>query len=145
MHWSWPCTVCMVCIHDISLNITVLSYTVRSLRVLARLMTNQFLHRQIREKGGAYGAGARYGSGIFSFYSYRYVHMTVFIVATLVGFMFYVSAIHMYIYMLAVPCGSLYLDLYNTSAYVHSCTSLSKYITMATNKLEQCVQSLLEK
>lgn len=80
-------------------------------------MTNRFLHRQIREKGGAYGAGARYGSGIFSFYSYRYVHMTVFIVATIVGFMFYVSAIHMY--MLAVPCGSLYLVLTLLLMYIH--------------------------
>lgn len=42
-----------------------------SLCVLARLMTAKFLHGEIREKGGAYGGGARMGSGLFSFYSYR--------------------------------------------------------------------------
>lgn len=36
-------------------------------------MTNHYLHREIREKNGAYGGGARYGglNGLFSFYSYR--------------------------------------------------------------------------
>nr|CAB3264904.1 presequence protease, mitochondrial-like [Phallusia mammillata] len=43
-----------------------------TLRVLARLMTTKFLHREIREMGGAYGGGARYdGDGVFRFYSYR--------------------------------------------------------------------------
>lgn len=42
-----------------------------SLRILARMMTAKFLHGEIREKGGAYGGGARMGSGLFSFYSYR--------------------------------------------------------------------------
>ncbi|XP_070570362.1 presequence protease, mitochondrial-like isoform X2 [Ptychodera flava] len=43
-----------------------------SLRVLSKLMTSKFLHREIREKGGAYGGGASMGtSGIFTFYSYR--------------------------------------------------------------------------
>uniref|UniRef100_A0A8C0BZM3 Pitrilysin metalloproteinase 1 n=1 Tax=Buteo japonicus TaxID=224669 RepID=A0A8C0BZM3_9AVES len=43
-----------------------------SLRILARLMTAKFLHREIREKGGAYGGGAKLGhNGIFTFYSYR--------------------------------------------------------------------------
>ncbi|CAF97768.1 unnamed protein product [Tetraodon nigroviridis] len=42
-----------------------------SLRVLARMMTAKYLHREIREKGGAYGGGARIGGGLFSFYSYR--------------------------------------------------------------------------
>lgn len=42
-----------------------------SLCVLARLMTAKFLHGEIREKGGAYGGGARMGGGLFSFYSYR--------------------------------------------------------------------------
>lgn len=33
----------------------------------------QYLHREIREKNGAYGGGARYNSlnGLLSFYSYR--------------------------------------------------------------------------
>lgn len=43
-----------------------------SLSVLARMMTAKFLHGEIREKGGAYGGGARMGAGgLFSFYSYR--------------------------------------------------------------------------
>ncbi|XP_032898068.1 presequence protease, mitochondrial [Amblyraja radiata] len=42
------------------------------LSVLARLITSKFLHREIREKGGAYGGGANLSnSGLFSFYSYR--------------------------------------------------------------------------
>ncbi|XP_033960869.1 presequence protease, mitochondrial [Pseudochaenichthys georgianus] len=42
-----------------------------SLCILARMMTSKFLHGEIREKGGAYGGGARMGGGLFSFYSYR--------------------------------------------------------------------------
>ncbi|KAM3605131.1 uncharacterized protein V6R79_021170 [Siganus canaliculatus] len=42
-----------------------------SLCVLARMMTAKYLHGEIREKGGAYGGGARMGAGLFSFYSYR--------------------------------------------------------------------------
>ncbi|XP_037315052.2 presequence protease, mitochondrial [Pungitius pungitius] len=42
-----------------------------SLRILARMMTSKFLHGEIREKGGAYGGGARMSDGLFSFYSYR--------------------------------------------------------------------------
>uniref|UniRef100_A0A3Q2UFL3 Presequence protease, mitochondrial n=1 Tax=Fundulus heteroclitus TaxID=8078 RepID=A0A3Q2UFL3_FUNHE len=43
-----------------------------SLCILARMMTAKFLHGEIREKGGAYGGGARMGgSGVFCFYSYR--------------------------------------------------------------------------
>uniref|UniRef100_A0A8D3CMC1 Pitrilysin metalloproteinase 1 n=1 Tax=Scophthalmus maximus TaxID=52904 RepID=A0A8D3CMC1_SCOMX len=43
-----------------------------SLCVLARMMTAKFLHGEIREKGGAYGGGARMGGGgLFTFYSYR--------------------------------------------------------------------------
>lgn len=43
-----------------------------SLCLLARMMTAKFLHGEIREKGGAYGGGARMGGGgLFSFYSYR--------------------------------------------------------------------------
>ncbi|KAL1917801.1 uncharacterized protein VTP21DRAFT_3635 [Calcarisporiella thermophila] len=43
------------------------------LQVLASLMTQHFLHKEIREKNGAYGGGARYAglNGLFSFYSYR--------------------------------------------------------------------------
>ncbi|XP_062260148.1 presequence protease, mitochondrial [Platichthys flesus] len=43
-----------------------------SLSVLARMMTAKYLHGEIREKGGAYGGGARMGGGgLFTFYSYR--------------------------------------------------------------------------
>ncbi|XP_065809667.1 presequence protease, mitochondrial-like [Labrus bergylta] len=42
-----------------------------SLCILSRMMTAKFLHGEIREKGGAYGGGARMGGGLFSFYSYR--------------------------------------------------------------------------
>ncbi|XP_048223420.1 presequence protease, mitochondrial [Perognathus longimembris pacificus] len=43
-----------------------------SLKILARLMTSKFLHTEIREKGGAYGGGARLSyNGIFTLYSYR--------------------------------------------------------------------------
>lgn len=42
-----------------------------SLRVLSRLLTWKFLHREIREKGGAYGGGANCTNGVMSFFSYR--------------------------------------------------------------------------
>lgn len=43
-----------------------------SLKILARLMTAKFLHTEIREKGGAYGGGAKVThTGIFTLYSYR--------------------------------------------------------------------------
>ena len=43
------------------------------LQVLAKLMTNGYLHKELREKGGAYGGGATYSSttGLFEFYTYR--------------------------------------------------------------------------
>jgi len=44
-----------------------------ALRVLGVLLRNGYLHRAIREQGGAYGAGAGYSpdSGAFRFFSYR--------------------------------------------------------------------------
>lgn len=42
-----------------------------SLCILARLMSAKFLHREIREKGGAYGSGAMNADGVFRFFSYR--------------------------------------------------------------------------
>ncbi|EJS42143.1 cym1p [Saccharomyces arboricola H-6] len=44
-----------------------------ALQVMSNMLTFKHLHREIREKGGAYGGGASYGAlaGIFSFYSYR--------------------------------------------------------------------------
>ncbi|SCV01110.1 LAME_0G14114g1_1 [Lachancea meyersii CBS 8951] len=47
-----------------------------SLQVLSNLLTFKYLHREIREKGGAYGGGAVYSAldGLLSFYSYRDPH-----------------------------------------------------------------------
>jgi Zn-dependent M16 (insulinase) family peptidase len=44
-----------------------------ALAVLARYLTDGFLHPAVRERGGAYGGGASFDSdsGAFSFYSYR--------------------------------------------------------------------------
>ena len=44
-----------------------------SLSVLSQLLTHNYLHPEIREKGGAYGAGASSGplKGLFTFMSYR--------------------------------------------------------------------------
>ncbi|XP_065648891.1 presequence protease, mitochondrial isoform X2 [Hydra vulgaris] len=41
------------------------------LQILLRLMSAKYLHQEIREKGGAYGGGAKVDSGVISFYSYR--------------------------------------------------------------------------
>ncbi|EEB09333.1 metalloendopeptidase [Schizosaccharomyces japonicus yFS275] len=44
-----------------------------ALQLLSSLLTHKFLHREIREKGGAYGGGLTYNGldGLLSFYSYR--------------------------------------------------------------------------
>jgi Zn-dependent M16 (insulinase) family peptidase len=44
-----------------------------ALTVLAGILRNGFLHRAIREQGGAYGGGATHdgANGLFRFYSYR--------------------------------------------------------------------------
>ncbi|XP_046428314.1 presequence protease, mitochondrial [Neodiprion fabricii] len=43
-----------------------------ALRVLSKLVTSVYLHPEVREKGGAYGGGAKLSSdGVFSFFSYR--------------------------------------------------------------------------
>ena len=34
-------------------------------------MSNDALHKEIREKGGAYGGGCRSGDGVINFFSYR--------------------------------------------------------------------------
>lgn len=40
--------------------------------LLGSLLTNTILHKEIREKGGAYGSGCKFNSnGLLSFYSYR--------------------------------------------------------------------------
>ena len=42
------------------------------MQVLAHILTNGYLHGEIREKGGAYGGGASFGAnGVMSLYSYR--------------------------------------------------------------------------
>ncbi|KAI9342630.1 Metalloenzyme, LuxS/M16 peptidase-like protein [Obelidium mucronatum] len=44
-----------------------------ALQILAELMTSHFLHREVREKGGAYGGFSNYNNidGVFSMASYR--------------------------------------------------------------------------
>ncbi|VVT44956.1 uncharacterized protein SAPINGB_P000590 [Magnusiomyces paraingens] len=44
-----------------------------ALQILSNLLTHKYLHKEIREKGGAYGGGASYNAidGVFTFYSYR--------------------------------------------------------------------------
>lgn len=34
-------------------------------------MNNVVLHKEIREKGGAYGGGCKMGDGVLHFFSYR--------------------------------------------------------------------------
>lgn len=48
-----------------------------ALRVLGEFLRNGYLHRAVREQGGAYGCGARYhaDSNAFQFYSYRDPHL----------------------------------------------------------------------
>ncbi|KAG4301115.1 hypothetical protein PCK1_002814 [Pneumocystis canis] len=43
------------------------------IQILSKLLTQQYLHKEIREKGSAYGGGISYNAmeGIFGFYSYR--------------------------------------------------------------------------
>ena len=49
------------------------SADVAAVQVLAAVLRNQYLHAEIREKGGAYGGGASYdaANGLFRLYSYR--------------------------------------------------------------------------
>jgi len=62
-----------------TVNFVTQSYTTTShnnpdsarLEVLATLVQNEYLHKEIREKGGAYGSGVSHIGGTFSFYSYR--------------------------------------------------------------------------
>ena len=43
------------------------------IRILAELISSTVLHREIRERGGAYGGGSTMtpNNGAFNFYSYR--------------------------------------------------------------------------
>lgn len=47
--------------------------------MLAQLLRNEYLHREVREKGGAYGSGASVSTAAFSMTSYRdpYVNQTL--------------------------------------------------------------------
>jgi len=38
---------------------------------MLRMLSHEYLHNEIREKGGAYGGGAGQGSGSINFYAYR--------------------------------------------------------------------------
>jgi Zn-dependent M16 (insulinase) family peptidase len=50
---------------------------IRTVPVLSKLLRAEFLHREIREKGGAYGGLASYNAeaGLFSMLSYRDPHI----------------------------------------------------------------------
>jgi Zn-dependent M16 (insulinase) family peptidase len=41
------------------------------LQLLARVISNNYLHREIREKGGAYGSSCSHGDGLWAFSTYR--------------------------------------------------------------------------
>lgn len=41
------------------------------LNLVSELLSNKVLHREIREKGGAYGGGSKIGDCTLNFYSYR--------------------------------------------------------------------------
>ena len=63
-----------------SLGMKTLSYLNENaplLLIAAELMKNTVLHKEIREKGGAYGSGASYtpSSGTFAFFAYRDPHL----------------------------------------------------------------------
>jgi Zn-dependent M16 (insulinase) family peptidase len=45
------------------------------LQLLSEVVTHQYLHREIREKGGAYGSGLSFHTGYVGFYSYRDPHI----------------------------------------------------------------------
>ncbi len=75
-----------------SISITLTSFTCNSLQILLKLLSNCYLHTEIREKGGAYlnkllrkyfsliiniyGAGAALLAGIAAFSSYRDPNIT---------------------------------------------------------------------
>jgi len=47
-----------------------------ALQALGRILSTEFLHREVREKGGAYGGGASHSlDGALNFYSYRDPHL----------------------------------------------------------------------
>ena len=62
-------------VHFCSKSVTIPPYAdpdFAAIRVMCRLISLKFLHREIREKGGAYGGGVMAdSSGVLSFYSYR--------------------------------------------------------------------------
>lgn len=53
------------------LGTTFLKEDSASLQILSQLLTFKYLHKEVREKGGAYGGGVRYGGvdGLFGYYS----------------------------------------------------------------------------
>lgn len=60
-----------VCFYHFQINVLIV-LLFPSLCILGKIMAAKFLHREIREKGGAYGGGAKMrGDGLFAFYSYR--------------------------------------------------------------------------
>lgn len=66
-------------VHYAARSMPGVSYTHKDgapLQVLSNLLTFKYLHREVREKGGAYGGGASYSAldGMLNFFSYRDPH-----------------------------------------------------------------------
>ncbi|XP_076297441.1 presequence protease, mitochondrial [Lasioglossum baleicum] len=69
-HYVLPYTVNYVAKAILTIPYTDSDYA--PLQVLTKLITSVYLHPEIREKGGAYGGGAKLSpDGVFTFYSYR--------------------------------------------------------------------------
>ena len=65
-------------VHFVAKVVEGVPYTHRdspTLSVLSQILSSLFLHREIREKGGAYGGGLNFSSAL-SFYSYRDPHFS---------------------------------------------------------------------
>ena len=69
--WTMPTNVAFTA--EVFKTIDITHKDAPSLLVIAKLVQSMFLHKEIREKGGAYGAFANYDleEGLFSFGSYR--------------------------------------------------------------------------
>jgi Zn-dependent M16 (insulinase) family peptidase len=67
--------LCYLIVNNVSMGLRTVPFIHADspvLTVASQLLSTLFLHREIREKGGAYGGGASHSTdGVFSFWSYR--------------------------------------------------------------------------
>lgn len=82
------------------------------------MMTAKFLHGEIREKGGAYGGGAKIGGGLFTFYSYRWVEVQY------KGLRCIKNLLHLLHFSQLTCCGDLVVKAGNISG----CTSVKNHL-----------------